>query len=105
MQYLQARVSNSKNRASAIKVLKSDKRKFTVGHDLRIHRERRSSAFQEAQARSAWHSTAELCIRDKPGERKGGVSQTCFKIRSSELQICYGKKELSIVSHPSMSVA
>lgn len=102
-QCLWARASDWKHRASVIKFLKSNKRKIYSGALIReLIGKGVALRSGKCRARSAWHSAAGLCGEDKPGERKGGISRRSFKTRSSELQICYGKKEVLIVSHPSL---
>ena len=101
-QCLWVRASDWKHQASVIKFLKSNKRKFTGLAWLRSALGRASLCVpgSAGQICAAQHGG-----EDKPGERKGGISQGCFKTRSSELQICYGKKEVLIVSHPSLFTA
>lgn len=52
--------------------------------DLGVCWEARSFACQEVPASSPWHSAAGLWSKDKPRDRKGGISQRYFQIDPQE---------------------
>lgn len=95
-QHLWARASDWKDKASAINFFKSNKRKFTVVTWFRSSSGKAQLCVPESASRSTWHSADGLCSKDKPRERKGGVSQRYFKIRYSEQQICPGRRRFGL---------
>lgn len=96
--YLWVKASDWRDQASVIKCLKSNKRKFTAVTWCRssLGNARKRSAGPRGTARPGFAPG----ISQEKG--KGGFSQRSFKIRSSELQIGYGKKEVLLVPHPSL---